>query len=64
MSMFSKHVLPKLIPLARKVNAVSATLGKPHIHEWDRGHAIVGAGAPRVRQTCKLCPETRIIRLT
>ncbi len=49
----------RAMPLARKINAISGQLGKPHIHVWDHGKVYIASSAPVVRQTCELCGETR-----
>lgn len=64
MSVLSKKIFPKLLPIARKVNEMSAALGHEHIHVWNHGDASMSTnGRPIITQKCELCGKTRIIPL-
>ena len=64
MSILSKRILPKLLPIARKVNQVSAALGHEHIHIWNHGDFKMSPNnTSTIVQTCELCGERRIIPL-
>ncbi len=63
MSVLSKWA-HRAMPLARKINAISGQLGKPHIHEWDHGTFQMSRNErPTLVQKCELCGERRIIPL-
>jgi len=59
------HAVSKLVPLAKKVNEISGSLGKQHIHTFDHGNVTTSAnGRPVIVQTCTICSETRAIPLS